>query len=224
MWRCPYCETYNEDTANFCMICGNAKGMAPAPEAAADEPTFKAPEKPAPTPRPRPSNMWDNGEGLGGATDLKTLAAKRAAKEYEKLERDAAIRRKMYDAGEAHDIRASFDSHVEASRAAVANEALKRNVIIGILIALVVFGIIYAVTFMPDNKIPPAGTPITLVNPPVAFYEGPGTRYVCLGTIARGSSLEYLGSIEEDRNKNKWCRVSHNGQIGYIRYERVEFD
>ncbi|MBQ4090097.1 MAG: hypothetical protein IJC56_09525 [Clostridia bacterium] len=29
MWRCPQCETYNQDNSNFCAVCGFAK---PAPE------------------------------------------------------------------------------------------------------------------------------------------------------------------------------------------------
>lgn len=223
MWRCPYCETYNEDTANFCMICGNAKGASPAPEAAADDPTFKAPEKPAPAPRPRPSNMWDNGEGLGGATDLKTLAAKRAAKEYEKLELDAAVRRKMYDTGEGHDISSSFDSHVEASRVTM-EEARHMKFVkwIIVIIVLAVFFMIARSFFY--EPIPPSGTPISLTESAAAFYEGPGSNYTRYGMIEADDSLRYLGEIKKDSHGTRWCLISHNGQIGYIRYDSVKFE
>lgn len=218
MWRCPYCETFNEDTANFCMICGNSKGTDAAPQESAPS---TAPERPAS--RPRPSNMWDNGDGLGDATDLKTLAAKRAAEKYENLERDAAVRRKMYDAGEGRDISASFDAHVEASRSVVEEDNRMVVITVVLLIALLVIGFLYTKNHMADT-IPPSGTPISLTQSSVVFRAGPGSDYKRQGVIEADDSFRYLGDIEEDAYGNKWCRVSHNGQIGYIRYDYVEFE
>ena len=95
MWRCPYCETFNEDADNFCAVCGGGRTAAPKAEEPPAEVPFTAVETSAaasPAPRPRPANMWDNGEGLGGAKDLKAMSAEHSS---EKSERDDDIYKKL---------------------------------------------------------------------------------------------------------------------------------
>ena len=225
MWRCPYCETFNEDTDNFCAICGGSRPAASKTEKTSAEVPFTAVETSAaasPAPRPRPANMWDGGEGLGGAKDLRAMAVKREAEHREKKVRDAEIRRKL--AAKKPDT----EKDAEYERMKYESSASKPKKSRGILLTLIIIAAIILIYILRISSIgitvPPTGTDISLTSSEVVLKAMPKIASDALKRVSSEDSIRYLGEIKSDIIGNKWCKVSVNGVIGYIDLDYIEFE
>ena len=225
MWRCPYCETFNEDTDNICIICGNRRNADPVAATAPKHEisgNFASGSDPVRTSPSRPSNMWDNGDGIGGAVDLKKAAARRVEKKTEREKRDAEIRAKLAAADGGSEKDPNYESMRYADGAA-SGKKHKGMLAALLMIAAAVVGFVVFSTRAPYA--PPAGTDFSLtVYGEVALWSGPGYDFEVIDTLSQGDSMEYLGRIETDDANNEWCRISHNGVIGYVNKVYIDFE
>ena len=50
----------------------------------------------------------------------------------------------------------------------------------------------------------------------VNVRKGPGLDYVSMGTISKGMTLTFLGSVKKDGRGVAWYKVKFNGAIGWV--------
>lgn len=222
MWRCPYCETNNEDTDNYCMICGKDKNASAEPETLEVKAAAAAVQEAAPAPRPRPSNMWDNGDGIGGAADLKTLAANRTADRSERERKDAEIREKL--AGRKPDYEADKRVYSMPPKPVGVPKSNSGGIVAAVIILALIIGVVVFVRYGNKVDIPPAGTGISINSYDVAFMKGPGDEFQAWELLGPDDKPSYLGAIETTGWDDHWCKVSFEGNIGYIDLDYIDFE
>ena len=225
MWRCPYCETFNEDTDNFCAICGGSRTTAPKIDKSPADMPFTAVETSAaasPAPRPRPANMWDNGEGLGGAKDLRAMAAKHEAEHREKKVRDAEIRRKLAEKKPDTEKDAEYERMKYVSSAS--NPKKSRGILVAfIVIVAIILLHLYIESYSSTHSSLQQGTYASVTESDVALRKGPGRDSDLLSYVTKHETVEYLGVTLTDDYGNDWCKVTHDNETGYIKRDYLDF-
>ena len=50
----------------------------------------------------------------------------------------------------------------------------------------------------------------------VHVRKGPGLDYASMGTLAKGTTVSYLGSTKKDERGVAWYKINFNGNVGWV--------